>query len=67
MRRSRIVDAIRERVKSGKVTEPFSVESLPDILAKSPAFLSKHRTGNPGGYNPYFERVESGKYRLIEH
>lgn len=67
MRRSKIVTAIKERVDSGAVTEPFTVASFPDVLKKSPAFLSKHRVDNPGGYHPYFVREETGKgeYRLL--
>ena len=49
-----------------KVTEPFSVNDLGEILNKSPAFLSKHCDTNPGKYEPYFKRVSRGRYSLIE-
>jgi hypothetical protein len=62
--------AIRAAVAAGRLQQPFSHG---DCKMKCPGyasntyctFLPKHRAGNPGGYIPYFERMPTGKYRLL--
>jgi hypothetical protein len=61
---------IRAAVAAGRLQQPFSHG---DCKTKCPGyanttyctFLPKHRAGNPGGYMPYFERMPTGKYRLL--
>jgi hypothetical protein len=62
--------AIRAAVAAGRLQQPFSHG---DCKTKCPGyanntyctFLPKHRAGNPGGYIAYFERMPTGKYRLL--
>lgn len=65
-RQSKIFRDINAAVQGGKLKEPFNVSDInitcDNLLAKSPAFLSKHRTDNPGGYKVYFVRTNAGRY-----
>lgn len=54
-------------IDNGCLKEPFSVGDVNrccTTLMHSPSFLSKHAVDNPGGYTPYFIRVEPGKYKV---
>ncbi len=65
MRKSKIV----ETIKNSKLPKHFSVNDVNricnNLLIKSPSFLSKHCEGNPLEYNVYFKRIERGLYSLI--
>jgi hypothetical protein len=44
-----------------------SRNTRPAWLGRSlpPAFLKKHRVGNPGGESELFQQVDRGLYRLV--
>lgn len=69
MRQSVLHKKICDAVKAGILIEPFDVKAVNNkvnnILKNSPAFLSKHRIGNPGGYSERFKRVKPGFYQVI--
>jgi hypothetical protein len=62
VKKSRLLDTIKEAVHQGKIIEPFKSSDVPCLL-KSPSFLSKHAQGN-GKNNEYFVRVGRGLYKL---
>jgi hypothetical protein len=67
---SRFVEDIRRARREGRLPARFRPD---DVRAACPGwaphtygvFLPKHRAGNPGGYTPYFERLDDGIYRLL--
>ena len=65
---SRLYNTISQAVSDNILTQPFDVADVNracnNLLLHSPAFLSKHAVGNPGGYTEYFIRVSPGKYKL---
>ncbi len=68
---SRFVDDIRRARCEGKLPKRFRAA---DVRRSCPGwadstysvFLSKHRTGNPGGYTAYFKQHSDGSYSLID-
>lgn len=60
--KKKLIDKIRDEVKSGNVKEPFKSSDF-SFLNKSPSFISKHAIGN-GHYSEYFVRVSRGYYKL---
>jgi len=65
MKKSTIV----ETIKNSKLPQHFSVNDVnkycDNLLIKSPSFLSKHCENNPGNYNVYFKRINTGSYSLL--
>ena len=62
--------SIVNAVKSGKLKEPFTREDFQKACpglgqGTYQAFLNKHRKGNPGTYSELFDRVETGKFKVI--
>lgn len=51
---SRLYNTIRQAVSDNILAQPFDVADVNracnNLLLRSPAFLSKHAVGNPGGY-----------------
>lgn len=68
-RKSNIYQTILEAVLNKKLKEPFNVKDCNDycnnILAKSPAFISKHEEDNPTNQTAYFKKVSRGYYKVI--
>ena len=62
MRKSYLVQQIKDSVRSGKVKEPFKCSDF-HFLNTSPSFISKHAVDN-GKYTEYFIRVGRGTYKL---
>lgn len=64
--RGQTIRRIREAVRSGQLSEPFTATDVNRLLNIDWAttFLPKHRVGNPGGETELFIRVMPGLYRL---
>lgn len=62
----RTIAAIRHAVRSGALMQPFRRADVSLAIGWSlpPAFLPKHRVGNPGRETELFEQIDRGSYRL---
>lgn len=60
------IAAIRAAVRTGTLIEPFRRSDVSKAIGHPipPAFLPKHRVGNPGGETELFRKVDRGLYRL---
>ena len=66
----RLAAEIYAKVRAGQLREPFNAASVKRACpnwedSTYPAFLPKHRVGNPGGNTELFERVGRGRYRTL--
>lgn len=58
--------AIRQAVRDGTLKQPFRRDDVSEAIGWSlpPAFLPKHRIGNPDRETELFRQVDRGLYRL---
>jgi hypothetical protein len=61
-----MISRLQEAIKRGEVPSPFTAEAVNKVLGSrwTTAFLSRHSSGNRGGYLEVFVRVRPGLYRL---
>jgi len=67
----KVYGLIVQGIKQEKLLEPFDRN---DFRRACPglgegtynAFLDKHRIGNPGGNSELFEKVASGKFKVVK-
>ncbi|MDA2931094.1 hypothetical protein MYX84_14305 [Acidobacteria bacterium AH-259-O06] len=70
MARHKVYTSIVEAVTTGRLDEPFTTQGFRDACrgfgkGTYNAFLHKHTRGNPGGNSELFEKVGTGKFRLL--
>ncbi len=70
MVKHKVYKSIVEAVRSGALKEPFTKDDFRICCiglgeGTYNAFLDKHTVGNPGGNSELFERVSSGKFRIV--
>ena len=63
----RTISDIRRAVRTGALKQPFRRNDVSKAIGRSlpPAFLPKHRVGNPDGETELFQQVDRGLYRLV--
>lgn len=72
MKTSRFVVVVDQAIKDDKLHEPFRATDLRKAFGgfafnTYSHFLSKHRRGNPGGDEEYFEWIAEGLYRRLRN
>ena len=70
MRKSRIIESIKQALREKRLSEKFGSEEFRrGCIGFAPHtysnFLPKHRVGNPGGYTEYFKQHLDGSYSLL--
>ncbi len=70
MRKSRIIESIKQALKEKRSPEKFGSEEFrkacTDFAPHTYSnFLPKHRVGIPGGYTEYFKQHLDGSYSLL--
>jgi hypothetical protein len=63
----RTISDIRRAVRTRALRQPFRRNDVSKAIGHplSPAFLPKHRVGNPDGETELFHQVDRGLYRLV--